>query len=63
VFIRAPVVSRVGPDVEVLATLPPDHGPAAGLPVLCRAGRVLVAAFHPELSGDDRLHRLLLAET
>jgi 5'-phosphate synthase pdxT subunit len=63
VFIRAPVVERVGPGVEVLARLPPDHGPSAGQPVLCRAGRVLVAAFHPELSVDDRLHRLLLAET
>jgi 5'-phosphate synthase pdxT subunit len=63
VFIRAPVVERLGPGVEVLASLPADHGPAAGQPVLCRAGRVLVAAFHPELSADDRLHRLLLAET
>jgi 5'-phosphate synthase pdxT subunit len=63
VFIRAPVVERVGPDVEVLARLPADHGTSAGQPVLCRSGRVLVAAFHPELSGDDRLHRLLLADT
>ncbi|MPY92062.1 MAG: pyridoxal 5'-phosphate synthase glutaminase subunit PdxT [Acidimicrobiia bacterium] len=62
VFIRAPVVARVGPGVEVLARLPDDHGAGAGEPVLCRAGHVLVAAFHPELSEDDRLHRLLLAE-
>ena len=53
VFIRAPVVEDVGPGVEVLATVD-------GRPVLCRQGTVLVAAFHPELSGDDRLHRLLL---
>jgi pyridoxal 5'-phosphate synthase pdxT subunit len=53
VFIRAPVVERVGPDVEVLASVD-------GRPVLCRQGPVLVAAFHPELSGDDRLHRHLL---
>ena len=53
VFIRAPVVEDVGPGVEVLATVD-------GQPVLCRQGTVLVAAFHPELSGDDRLHRLLL---
>ena len=33
-----------------------------GRPVLCRQGAVLVAAFHPELAGDDRLHRLLLDE-
>ena len=53
VFIRAPAVERVGPAVEVLATV---HG----RPVLCRQGPVLVAAFHPELSEDLRLHRLFL---
>jgi pyridoxal 5'-phosphate synthase pdxT subunit len=56
VFIRAPVVERVGPAVEVLATV--DERP-----VLCRQGRVTVAAFHPELSEDDRLHRMVLATT
>jgi 5'-phosphate synthase pdxT subunit len=54
VFIRAPVVEDVGPGVDVLAAVD-DR------PVLCRQGRVIVAAFHPELSGDDRLHRHLLA--
>ncbi len=54
VFIRAPVVERVGPDVEVLASVD-------GSPVLCRQGPVLVSSFHPELTGDDRLHRLFLA--
>jgi 5'-phosphate synthase pdxT subunit len=49
VFIRAPRVSEVGPDVEVLA----EH---AGEPVLVRDGRVLLAAFHPELTGDTRVH-------
>lgn len=53
VFIRAPVVERVGPDVEVLAKL--DEGP-----VLCRSGAVLVSAFHPELGADLRLHQLFL---
>jgi len=53
VFIRAPVVERVGPDVEVLAAV-------AGRPVLCRQGPVLAAAFHPELSDDLRLHHLFL---
>lgn len=53
VFIRAPVVSRVGPEVEILASLP------AG-PVLCRQGSVLVSAFHPECSGETRLHQLFL---
>lgn len=55
VFIRSPVVTRLGPDVEVLAALD-------GNPVLCRRGPVTVAAFHPELSGDDRLHRRWLSQ-
>jgi len=54
VFIRAPVVSEVGPDVEVLAR------DADGRPIAVRQGRVLATAFHPELTGDRRLHRLLL---
>lgn len=54
VFIRAPVVERVGPDVEVLAEVTGSDG--AARPVLCRQGRILVSAFHPELSGDLRLH-------
>jgi 5'-phosphate synthase pdxT subunit len=54
VFIRAPLVTGVGPGVEVLAR-DPD-----GNPVAVRQGRVLATAFHPELTGDRRLHRLLL---
>jgi 5'-phosphate synthase pdxT subunit len=50
VFIRAPLVQRAGGSVEVLASVDGD-------PVLCRQGNVLVAAFHPELSDDDRIHR------
>lgn len=53
VFIRAPVVERVDDGVEVLAEL-------AGRPVLVRQGAVLAAAFHPEIAGDARLHRLLV---
>lgn len=53
VFIRAPVVDDVGPGVEVLAT------DADGGPVAVRQGRVIATAFHPELTGDRRLHRLL----
>ena len=49
IFIRAPFVERVGADVEVLASVD-------GHPVLCRQGHVTVAAFHPELSDDLRLH-------
>lgn len=60
VFIRAPVVERVGPGVEVLATVGGfDGGPR---PVVCRQGPVLVAAFHPELTGDTRLHRLFVSK-
>lgn len=55
VFIRAPLVEKVGDDVEVLASL-------NGSPVLCRKGPITVAAFHPELSGDDRIHRRWLAD-
>jgi 5'-phosphate synthase pdxT subunit len=54
VFIRAPVVSEVGPDVEVLAR------DGDGRPIAVRQGRVMATAFHPELTGDRRLHRLLL---
>ena len=53
VFIRAPVVERVGEGVEVLAIID-------GQPVLCRQGPTLVAAFHPELAQDDRIHREFL---
>jgi 5'-phosphate synthase pdxT subunit len=58
VFIRAPAVERVGADVEVLAEVQVDEGPRRA--VLCRQGPILVAAFHPELSGDPRLHELFL---
>jgi 5'-phosphate synthase pdxT subunit len=55
VFIRAPVVERVGDGVEVLARV--DERP-----VLCRQGPILAAAFHPELSDDLRLHQLFLED-
>ncbi len=58
-FIRAPVVERVGDGVEVLATVARPGGEIQ--PVLCRQGPVLVAAFHPELSHDLRLHQAFLA--
>jgi pyridoxal 5'-phosphate synthase pdxT subunit len=53
VFIRAPRVEEVGPNVEVLAELD-------GEPVLLRDGRFLVASFHPELTDDTRVHELFL---
>jgi 5'-phosphate synthase pdxT subunit len=63
VFIRAPVVERVGPGVEVLASLPPTAAQPRHQPVLCRQGPVLVSSFHPELTGDPRLHALFVAMT
>ncbi|MFB6108023.1 MAG: pyridoxal 5'-phosphate synthase glutaminase subunit PdxT [Haloplanus sp.] len=56
VFIRAPVVADVGPDVEVLATW-------EGRPVAVRDGPVLATSFHPELTDDDRIHGLALFES
>jgi pyridoxal 5'-phosphate synthase pdxT subunit len=54
VFIRAPLIRRVGEGVEVLATLPD------GRVVAARQGNLLVSSFHPELTGDPRLHRYFL---
>jgi 5'-phosphate synthase pdxT subunit len=54
VFIRAPVVADAGPEVEVMAR------DADGRPIAVRQGRVLATAFHPELTADRRLHRLLV---
>jgi 5'-phosphate synthase pdxT subunit len=54
VFIRAPIIERVGDGVEVLARLP--QGPV----VAARQGRMLVAAFHPELTRDLRFHAYFL---
>ena len=53
VFIRAPRIVSTGSGVDVLAT-------RGGEPVLIRQGRILAGTFHPELSGEDRLHRELL---
>jgi pyridoxal 5'-phosphate synthase pdxT subunit len=57
VFIRAPWIEKVGAGVDVLATV----GEAPAHPVLVRQGRVMAASFHPELTDDDRLHRLALS--
>lgn len=54
VFIRAPYVSEAGPDVETLATYD-------GKTVFVRQGTILASAFHPELTEDDRVHRLFLS--
>jgi pyridoxal 5'-phosphate synthase pdxT subunit len=58
VFIRAPWVERVGAGVEVLGTV--TGGPATGRIVAVRQGHLLATAFHPELTGDLRVHRLFV---
>ena len=55
IFIRAPWIEEAGPDVEVLAEVD-------GHPVLARQGHILVAAFHPELTDDTRIHELFLKQ-
>lgn len=57
VFIRAPLIVEVGPEVEVLARLEAAGGLESD-PVACRSKSILVTAFHPELTADRRLHRL-----
>ena len=70
VFIRAPVIQQVGPEVEILARLParPEGGPSSSAGgadgatiVAARQGHLLATAFHPELTDDTRLHRYFLA--
>jgi len=53
VFIRAPRITRTGPQVETLAS-------RDNFPVLVREGHLLAATFHPELSSDPRVHQLFL---
>jgi len=55
VFIRAPRITRIGPGVRVLGRLGDD-------PVLVRQGGIIAATFHPELTDDHRIHRLLVDE-
>jgi 5'-phosphate synthase pdxT subunit len=58
VFIRAPRVERVADDVEILARV--ETGPAAGSIVAVRQGPNLATSFHPELTGDLRVHRMFV---
>lgn len=53
VFIRAPWIEKVGSEVEILSEID-DH------PVMVRQGSTLATSFHPELTGDGRIHRMLL---
>lgn len=55
VFIRAPIIRRVGEGVKVL-------GHAAGLPVLVEQGKLLAATFHPELTTDETIHRYFISK-
>ncbi|HVB28312.1 MAG TPA: hypothetical protein VNG91_00740, partial [Terriglobia bacterium] len=55
VFIRAPIIRRVGQGVKIL-------GRAEGLPVLVEQANLLAATFHPELTDDPTIHRHFLAK-
>jgi pyridoxal 5'-phosphate synthase pdxT subunit len=67
-FIRAPWIEKAGPDVEVLARMPErwadgtEVGAAAGKIVAARSGRLLATAFHPEITGDARVHELFVRQ-
>ena len=54
IFIRAPIITKAGPEVDILAQL------ADGTNVAARQGKVLVCAFHPELTDDTRFHRYFI---
>ncbi|MGI9666977.1 MAG: pyridoxal 5'-phosphate synthase glutaminase subunit PdxT [Acidimicrobiia bacterium] len=58
VFIRAPWIAKVGGEVDVLASVEDEEG---SHPVLVRQGRILATSFHPELTGDTRLHEMLVS--
>ena len=61
VFIRAPRITRTGPDVQTLATRASQSGDQhTSSPTLIRQGHLLAATFHPELSSDTRIHQLFL---
>jgi 5'-phosphate synthase pdxT subunit len=62
IFIRAPWVEAVGEGVEVLAQVADDPalGPAAGRIVAVRQGPLMATSFHPEVGGDDRIHRVFV---
>ncbi len=53
IFIRAPRIARIGPGIRVISRFAAD-------PVMVTQGRLMATVFHPELSGDDRVHRYFL---
>jgi 5'-phosphate synthase pdxT subunit len=61
VFIRAPWVESVGPDVEILGRVrTPGHDVPDGRIVAVRQGHLLATSFHPELTGDQRVHEMFV---
>ena len=60
VFIRAPIIDRVGPEVEVLARVPAPVASDSAWIVAAREGHLLATSFHPELSRDTRFHEYFL---
>lgn len=61
IFIRAPWIEKTGGSVDVLATVA-DPGSNRDRPVVVRQGNIVATSFHPELTADDRIHRLFLGE-
>jgi 5'-phosphate synthase pdxT subunit len=59
IFIRSPLIARVGPDVDVIAHLP--NNKENGIIIAAKQGHFLATSFHPELTGDDRFHRYFLS--
>ncbi len=59
IFIRAPLIARVGPEVDILARL--LNNDDSGIIVAAKQGHFLATSFHPELTGDDRFHRFFLS--
>ena len=59
VFIRAPWIDKVGAEVEILAAVD-DPGGGGAHPVVVQRDRILATSFHPELTGDDRLHIMMI---
>lgn len=62
IFIRAPVIDEVGPEVKILSRLPngSHRGSKRDTPIAVLQGRILATTFHPELTQDDRFHRYFL---
>jgi 5'-phosphate synthase pdxT subunit len=59
IFIRAPLIARVGPEVDIIAHLPNNKD--SGIIIAAKQGHFLATSFHPELTGDDRFHRYFLS--